>query len=353
MTVAVEALRLERENAAAAPLDQFLAQRYDLGKLMREGVPEVEYLVCPSFVDQQFYAGSMFFVGGHKKAGKSWTLMVAARDQIRGGETVLYVDFENRAPRFVRRMEALGLTADELDQYVIYLPRPAIELKDIGPVFQEIRRRFPGALVVIDSARSLISMFGLNPDKAEDIERCFGPVASAVQDGERGSITVGVIDHSNRAGKSTDEHVLAGSHAKGAVADVVYFLETVEPFGVHDAGRVRMTTTDDRDGLLCRISEYTVGGQGEDRPLHFKAVPVEEVGTHGRRRAAVLRCLQEHAGAPVSQRVLRDATGYRSTVVRELLTELVQDSSSGVEEISEGRHPQWRHVQTGGDEPPI
>src|SRR5205823_5413333 len=107
----------------------------------------------------------------------------------------------------------------------------------------------PGAFVVLDSLRSLMARFGLNPEKNVEVEQVFGPIMASVKSRQPdGRLTVGVIDHSNRNTREGDPYVATGAAAKAQAVDVVYFFDKIEPFSRDAQGAVKVAVKDDRRG---------------------------------------------------------------------------------------------------------
>src|SRR5437764_9574527 len=104
---------------------------------MRDGVPEIEYLPSPSLGERLFYAHNVFILAGHKKAGKTWAMMLLAADQLRARRPVLYIDQENGIELFAERMLLLGVEPELVDQYLRYEPFPE-QLPDLEALRREI-----------------------------------------------------------------------------------------------------------------------------------------------------------------------------------------------------------------------
>jgi hypothetical protein len=298
----------ERAHKASEGGSKLLAEEVPIAGLMREGVPEPAFLPSPTLGERLFYEGSLFLFAGHKKAGKSWAMTLEARDCMAAERPVVYVDNENGRELFAERLLLSGATPETVEAHFHYVPFPRGLAKpaELRPEIEAIARKFPGAFIVFDSMRSFMGRFGLDPNKDVDVDQLLGPMMGAVKNAPAdGRPTVAVIDHSNRTTRSTDEYAAAGSFAKAAAVDAVYFFEKVEPFSRDVRGLVRIAVKDDRRGLLDFGRHYRVGGQGQGEPLFFEGVDASEVGTTGRIREDVREFLAERDGESFALSALR------------------------------------------------
>jgi hypothetical protein len=279
----------------------FANQRMDsLAHKLRQGVPPVDFLPSPTMGEKFFYKGNLFVVAGHKKSGKTWALLIQSADMLRAGLPVVYIDNENGWEVLVERLLLLGVDPDVIGDLFIYVPFP----EDIPPTdqlrgeFEAIAEEFPRALVVIDSLRSMMSHYGLNPNADVEVEKFLKPIMGAVkgQLTEDDRITVGIIDHSNRATKDGDQFAAGGSQAKAAGVDAVYQYLKDRPYSRHVEGLVKINTVDDRRGYLDHMRYFRIGGQGEALRLFFSPADADEVGAMAEVRASVLDFLTDNEG---------------------------------------------------------
>jgi hypothetical protein len=310
-----------------------LTQRVTLGSLLRDGVPEPTFLPSPTHGERLFYEGHVFLFAGHKKAGKSWSMILQARDLIAAGRPVVYVDNENGKELFADRLAAAGgISPEAADEHLHYVPFPrSLRLDSLRDELDAIRDALPGAFVVIDSLRSLMARFGLNPEKNVEVERVFGPIMAAVKSGTPdGRLTVGVIDHANRNTREGDAYVASGAAAKAQAVDAVYFFDKVEPFSRDVAGAVKIAVKDDRRGLLDFERVYRVGGQGEGQPFRFERAAAEEFSVGGRILLDVRQHMMDTAGHPQTKSNVRAAVKGDNGKVDRALDALVSNPSEPV-----------------------
>lgn len=110
--------------------------------------------------------------------------------------------------------------------FVRYVPFPkGLSLPSIEAELAAIAERLPGAFLVVDSLRGLMTRLSparkpLHPHDPQDVEYVSAPFMEA--DKKRG-LTVGIIDHAKKSGSDTDKYSTAGAGAKEAAVDAVYF----------------------------------------------------------------------------------------------------------------------------------
>jgi len=153
-----------------------LDQADDISELVRNGVPEPEYVDTPALSHRALvYLRSLAIVSGHKKAGKTLVVMNIASDYVADGGHVVYLDLENGGSIIASRLILLGADADDVRDRFHYVAFPkGIDSPDVfRRQLEEIAEAFPEAVVVIDSFRGLFAMLsqpGASINDQTDIE---------------------------------------------------------------------------------------------------------------------------------------------------------------------------------------
>lgn len=302
--------------------------------------------------ERLFYRESLFIISGHKKSGKSWAMAATTLDAARSGRPAVYLDLENGERLFAKRMALMGASADEIDERLHYIPFPkGLTLDTMGGHLDDIAEALPGAFVVVDSLRGLLTRLSppgnpLNPNDHQAIEAVAAPFMEAVK--TRG-LTVGIIDHAKKTGSEDDEYSTAGAGAKEAAVDAVYFWTKVERYNRDTAGLVKLTATSDRDGELDFERYWKVGGQGEGQPFRFAPVDGDEVGTMGRVRGLVLEFLMDNEGEQFTPNAVVGADGVKGKAdnIRKAL-DLLAD---GLAEVHRDPNPRRRDSQVYSYDP--
>lgn len=351
---ATAANRAEDAGETLRPGSKLLAQAVDLSDLLRDGVPPPTYLPSPTLGERLFYEGQTFLFSGHKKAGKSWAMTLLALDCIKAGRPVVYIDNENGRELFAERLLLLGVTVDDAARFLTYVPFPKDLAKpnELRAEFASIAEALPGAFIVLDSLRTFMARFALNPNHDVDIEQFCGPIMAAIKTAPEGQRpTVGIIDHANRKGTKDDEFVAAGSFAKPAAVDGAYFFTKREPFSQDVQGTVQITVRDDRRGRLDFDRFYRVGGQGEGQPFRIAQISADDAGTGGRILGDIELLLGDNAGKPFTKSAVRDAVKGDNGAIDAALERLAASPLSQVVAVSEGNRPPryvWDDAAQGG-----
>lgn len=319
------------EAEAIQPESVFANQRHLLGDLMRQGPPPVEFLPSGRLGPDLFYRGHVFSIAGHKKSGKSWCMALLAAAHIEAGRPVVYIDQENGWEVFAERLLLIDIDPDRADELLVYIPFPKVTplLDHLRLELDAIGELYPGALVIFDSLRTFLARYGLSPNSDVEVEQFLGPIMGAVKEmpPER-QITVGIIDHANRQTRDGDEYAAAGSQAKAAGVDVTYACRVIDKFSESGQGAIKLTPVDDRRGKLPEARYYSVGGQGDDAPLHFEHVDRDELPRETNdteeRVQRIAHAVHEHGGTLTRSDAIRVAGLDNNTSADRALKEAVR-----------------------------
>ncbi len=255
------------------------------------------------------------------------------------------MDNENGDKLFARRLIEAGATVEMTRHHLHYVPfsRSIKEPSELEPEIEAIARELPGAFVVFDSMRTFMARFRLDPNKDVDVDQFLGSLAAGVKKSPVG-VTIGVIDHSNRTTRAGDDYAAAGSFAKAAVADNVYFFDRVERYNRETCGLVRIVGNDDREGYSDMDRYYRIGGQGKAKgeKLFFERVGASEVSPAGLTRETVREFLAEHEGE-----------GFSLTALRKAIKAPNGDIDAGVKQLADNpRVPVFARRDHGPNRPP-
>lgn len=246
----------------------------DEGQSLLDNPVPLEYLDSPRLGGGPvFYWRGLHWIAGHKKSGKSWLTTMQALDHIDTGCPSVVIDFENGKARFARRLRELGLR--RWPEGLTYLAHPLLPT-DIGTwhaLVLQLDDLLPGALLTIDSFRSLVGRYGFEVTDPNGVEKLCQPLVQAE------SLTTNILDHSKMATKSGDKDVAGWNAAKQQLADVVYFVHKTEDYDINRRGEIRLEIVDDRDGRLPALRAWKIGGQGDSAALHFECYELDQPDT--------------------------------------------------------------------------
>lgn len=312
----------------------------DLGALLREGIPPVEYLPG-SVARRMVYAVGVTGFTGHPESGKSSTVGRVAVEAMQAGRDVIYLDYEQGSAETARRFAALGANADLLSKRLVYREFPgAPDWDALGALWDA----HPDAVGVWDSTRGILRTLGLDEDRAAEVGRFMDPLVEFTL--SRGIATL-LIDHVAKA--ATDSTGYArGSGDKLAAVQAQWFVKKARAFDETEAGEIELVRWKARSGALNRLHRFAVGdGQGA---LTFARLNPDK-SPEGKAEAAIIDYLK--AGHPMTYS-LREIGGHvsgRAADTRGRVKALAEDAQRPVASVTEAGHTRYAYVPNADQEP--
>lgn len=215
-----------------------------------------------------FYPGKLHTVASESEAGKTWLLLAAAFEEIRKGNTVLYIDFEDDEAGVVGRLLTLQLDPQLIRERFIYL-RPNEPLgfgRNLDQLRNIVQTHRP-TLAVIDGVTEAMTLHGLNPNDNADIA-AFGRILPR-RLSKVGAATV-CLDHLPKAADNHGRYAIGGVHKLNGIDGAAFLLECKDPFGEGLAGRSVIRIAKDRPGQLRKH-----GHRGKDGLFTFAELEIE------------------------------------------------------------------------------
>jgi hypothetical protein len=209
-----------------------------------------------------FYPGKLHSVSSESEAGKTWLLLAAAFDEMRWGNDVLYIDFEDDEGGVVGRLLTLQANPEWIRDHFHYL-RPTSGLNGLNAAvhyadLNEAIHRRP-TLAVIDGITEGMAMHGLDPLNNKDIAY-FGRILPR-QLAACGLATV-CLDHVTKSVEGRGRYAIGGVHKLNGIDGAAFILENREPFGINLTGRSSILIAKDRPGQLRKHAERRKDGLG-------------------------------------------------------------------------------------------
>jgi hypothetical protein len=273
------------------------------------------------------YRGRRNEIHGPPESGKSFLAGLVALEVIRGGQTVVWLDFEDSPRSVAGRMLALGATpADLLDRFRYVAPSERLTSAAEIDLRQELHG---SSLVVVDAANEAMALAGLDPNHNRDVAAWYATAPRLALDAGSTPLT---LDHVAKDPGAQRGAVGAGH--KIAAVDTSYRLDVVTPFGRGSIGRVRLRLKKDRPG-------YVRGRLGTAREpiaaeIVFDATDPTAIGVDVRAPSVntgawrptglmegVSRYLED-LGEPASGRKIREHVAGKSVYVGVAIDELVR-----------------------------
>ena len=280
-----------------------------------------------------FYPGKGHTVISETEGGKTWFALCAALDEMRAGNHVLYIDFEDDEGGVTGRLLTLGASRHLIREWFHYIrpehPLDHAAANDLREVVVAYRPTFD----ILDGITEAMVMHGLNPldnrDAALFGRRLPRPLASF-------GAAVASLDHVKRDGAG-GRYAIGAVHKLNALDGAGYLLENRQPFGVGIMGRSVVKIAKDRPGQLRRHALPSTGGihrygdlvpasQGED----FAEVSVEAPHDQGNdlRPTELMGKISAELGKaaqPMPQRELLKLVRGRDETKREAFARLVAE----------------------------
>jgi AAA domain/Toprim-like len=163
----------EQPAGAGAPREALAAARVDLVQMIREGIPEREYIPgCEGWLIR----GKRYLVFSVSGTGKSLAWLAVAVEIVAHGGTVVIIDVENGGDEYARRLECILRGRDDRDalaaarsERLAYYAFPALRLEWTEADWTAALE--PADVVVFDSSRLVLSSVGLAEDSNDDYAR--------------------------------------------------------------------------------------------------------------------------------------------------------------------------------------
>ena len=261
---------------------------------------------------------------------------------------IAWLDWEGGKRPTVRRMIATSagidlrepITALGAQFHYVHGPRMTADEDGFAPIRAAVER-WPGALVVFDSASKALSAAGLDENNNSEATRWTTEVVMPTRDAGGTAL---VIDHVTK-GATRSTPYARGAGAKLADTEVFWYVERVEQFDRETAGVVRLTSQKDREGVLPHELTFRVGDGAGGLPVER----IEDGGDgEGSLRENILAILQEHG--ELSQRQLRDmVSGASNTAIVAEAKAMANDPRVPVSQRSEGQSIQYRFESIEGN----
>ena len=196
-----------------------------------------------------FYRGAVNDVHGEPGCGKSLAMQAATAQQLKQGNHVLYVDYEDTARNGVKRLLLMGVSAEAIVERLHYV-RPSG--KNTGPTSVEgwretIRLASECSLTVIDGVTSCLAYQGLDSNNGDDIAAWYNTYPRILS--QEGTAVV-LIDHVVKS-KDNRGRYAGGSMQKLALIDgISYSVSMSRPVGKGLRGTITLKSGKDRIGEI-------------------------------------------------------------------------------------------------------
>jgi hypothetical protein len=205
-----------------------------------------------------FYPGRLHTVSSESEAGKTWLLLWACLTELRRGNHVLYIDFEDEEGGVVSRLMTMGGTPEVIGPYFHYMrPEEPLDRGDTRKELREMIMEWRPTLATLDGVTEAMSVHGLDPlDNAD--------VASFGRKFPRWVSKLGPafvsLDHVVKNAEGRGRYGIGAVHKLNGLDGAAYTLENRQSFGVGLTGKSGVFIAKDRPAQLRRHAVPTSGG---------------------------------------------------------------------------------------------
>lgn len=198
-----------------------------------------------------FYRGMVHSIAGEPGTGKSWIALAAVAETVRNHERCLYIDYEDTPGGISSRLMTLGLTSEEVSEYVDYI-------EPDGPVTEADLARIDAhnySFAVIDSVGESLAVEGESPNDDDGVARWFRKLPRRLA---RKGTTVANVDHQakNRDGRGL--WAIGSQRKMAAINGAAYVVEAIKAPTKEDGGIVRIICAKDRHGAWRKGEEVAI-----------------------------------------------------------------------------------------------
>lgn len=199
------------------------------------------------------YSGKVNALLGESESGKTWVALLGVAQEITAGNGVLYLDFEDTATTIVSRLQALGVTNEELANLTYLEPDEALHAAASADLAELLETR-ANTLIVVDGVNSAMALLGLESNSTTDTtlfaQKLCTPLAKT-------GAAVLTIDHIGK-NKDTRGKGGIGSQAKRAmITGCALLVDVTQPFGRGGTGKLKLTVDKDRPGHVRGLAAYS------------------------------------------------------------------------------------------------
>lgn len=203
-------------------------------------------------------AHSLFGTPG---GGKTWVALHAITEQLKAGESCLFIDWEDSADGTVERLLALGCTPEEIGRLVYFSAATALPAD-----LDRILKHADGiTLAVLDSAGEAMGAAGIDPNADGPVAAWMARVKSLAIQGSKPAVLL--LDHIPKDKEAPSGFAIGSQRKLAAITGASYRLETIVEPARGKPGKLRLIVAKDRLGHRAKGStaaEVHMEPSGED-----------------------------------------------------------------------------------------
>lgn len=209
-----------------------------------------------------FYAAKPHIVFGEAESLKTWLVLFAAYQEIKKGNSVLYVDYEMTPVVVLARLLSFDLTEQEVIRHLVYI-QPSTPMEQatqdyLDGLFTDYSVSQAITLTIVDSVTGAMTQQGLDANKGHDTEALYQNYVRFFT--SRDSAVV-MLDHVTKSKDSRGGMAIGSERKQSGLDGAAYEIRKDLPFGRGKHGRSYLFNRKDRDGaILARVDRERNAG---------------------------------------------------------------------------------------------
>lgn len=242
----------------------------DLGPYLRGEIisPKPTLGIARDDGQRCLYPGREHAVIGETESGKSWFCLMCSAAEMRAGNRVVYIHFEEADPAStIERLQFLGLPDDTISGHLVFLgPGEQVRREWLTALMQP-----PPTLVILDGVNEAMALHGAEIKAAEGASEFRRRLVTPFL---RAGAAVLSCDHLPMGTDHTRRDAYGTVHKGNAIDGARFVMVNKEPFGRGMRGMSHVYLTKDRPGAL-RIHGRQTGVPGKS---YFGALAIDATG---------------------------------------------------------------------------
>ena len=205
------------------------------------------------------YPGEIHDIHGYSGSGKSWVGLALAAQEIKAGNGVLWVDYEQSPAIVVGRLRDLGLTVEEISERFGYIRPESFPFADTRAEaeYRAVLEANRFSLVVLDGVNQSFSLAGYDTHSTDDANAWHRLVP--LKAAKTGAAVV-QIDHTVKNKEGDVTHAFGAQGKRANVAVSIGAVATRQALRPGHQGKLELVIYKDRHGdLMARSQPYKNG----------------------------------------------------------------------------------------------
>lgn len=325
--------------------------RYDLVAIAAKIIsgdyaPELPTILRVADAMPLLYRGRTHSLFGPPGGGKTWVALAAIAEQLKAGEHVLMVDWEDAAPGTTARLVKLGCTADDIARLDYRAPATSLAYGWVALVASTLAY----SLIVMDSTGEALAAQGVNPNDDGEVAGWMSMVKKLTR--RPGNPAILLLDHVPKASDNPHGAPIGSQRKLAAITGAAFRCDTLIEPAKGKPGKLKLVVAKDRLGNRAKAStaaEIHMADTGDGIELRF-ALPEAAAAaargetfrpTHLMERVSVY--VEDNDGA--SKKQIEENVSGKVAVVRQAIDVLVDEGWIRVVHEGAGK-PIRHHVKT-------